>query len=101
MLTRLFTTRVSNPPSNSADVSGFRSALPSELVRRPGVSVPPVACSVVGWFSDAVWNVTSAAVGPGCTPDAPYAARTRNWLSQEKCGKNDSSEASHDALSFG
>src|SRR4051794_24624359 len=94
MFARLLKTRMSKPPSNSVVRSGLRSALPSEFARRPGVSVPLML--TVG----AVY-VTNASVERGCVPEAPYAARTRNWLRKLNCGKNGSSEAIHDRLAFG
>ena len=30
----------------------------------------------------------AASVVPGCTPDAPYAVRSRNWLRKFGLGKN-------------
>src|SRR5687768_596832 len=94
MLTRSFSRRVSNPPSHSVDVSGLRSGLPKEFSRSPGVSTPLTL--TVG----AVY-VMNADVDCGCTPDAPYALRTRNWLRNDICGKNGSSDRIQDTLPFG
>src|SRR5213592_4400847 len=46
-------------------------------------------------------NVLSASLEPGCTPDLPYAERRRNWSSQLRLGKYDSSDAIHETLNFG
>ena len=43
----------------------------------------------------------SASVLPGCNPDCPYATRSRKLLSHPICGKNGSSDSTHDAPTFG
>src|SRR5256885_1054463 len=93
---------VSKPISASADVSGLRSALPGLLASNDGVStlvVAPVAPFEME--TEDAPNVWSAVVRPGCTPLAPYAARRRSELTQFHFGKNDSSDAIQDALTFG
>ena len=65
------------------------------------MSVPVVARGVVAMFAVDALNVWSAAVAPGCTPDAPYALRRRSWFSQSNCGKKLSSEMIHETLAFG
>src|SRR5450759_1809523 len=91
---------ISNPASNSADVSGFRLALPGLLAARTAWSVPVVrfALVMVVVVAEKVW---SPAVAPGCTPLAPYALRSRRLSSHENFGKKSSSEAIHDTLAFG
>src|SRR5262249_38707085 len=100
MCNRLLNRFDSNPVSSSCDRSGFRNGLPGLDASRPGVGVPVFASFVV--MPDVTGeNVWSAAVAPGCTPLAPNAVRNRKELIQSRFGKNDSSDASHDALSFG
>src|SRR5262245_13450494 len=42
-----------------------------------------------------------ASLGPGWTPEAPYADRRRSELSHDSCGKKPSSEMIHEMLAFG
>src|SRR6476659_9294991 len=42
-----------------------------------------------------------ASLGPGCTPDAPYADRRRSEFSHDICGKKPSSEMIHETLALG
>src|SRR6185369_16390291 len=90
----------SNPISSSEDVSGFKFGFPGLLASKLLTSVP-VCWSTFVTFCEPGENCWKASVGRGCTPFAPYAPRRRNELSQLNCGKKDSSEASHDALTFG
>ena len=62
------------PTSHSVDLSGFKSGLPRLLGTRPGPS------SLVSGE-----NVVNLSNAPGCSPDAPIAARTR---SVERCDRS-------------
>src|SRR5689334_9376746 len=42
-----------------------------------------------------------ASVGPGCTPEAPYANRLRNWSRKRTRGNHDSSDRMCDTLILG
>src|SRR5689334_16068328 len=101
MFMRLFNTRASKPPSNSAESSGLRFGLPRALARRPGESVPVELVAISGSFTVVGEKMTRADVAPGCTPDAPYALRSRSWFNQFIFGKNGSSLTSHERLNFG
>jgi len=59
------------------------------------------ATATIGAAMSAFTVSSSFDVDPGWTPEAPYALRTRNWLSHPVCGNQASSDASQDALSFG
>src|ERR1051325_3225846 len=95
--TLLLRSCASKPVSSSEERSGLRLALPGWLAVRPGWSTSAVPLRAVRATVAGV-KVTRPCVAPGCTPLAPYAARKRNWLSHEYCGKNDSSDAIHDRL---
>src|SRR4051794_24238117 len=89
--------RESNPPSHSAERSGLRFGLPSWLYVSMGESVPLM-------LADDAENVFCASFAPGCTPEAPYAKRSRRLLTAPKPivrGKKFSSEITHEPCSFG
>ena len=101
-LTRLLSIWALKPASSSADFSGLRFALPGWLAVSDGVSVPVVAVELrPTTLTVPALKVMRPCVAPGCTPLAPYAVRTRNWLSHENCGKNCSSDSTHERLAFG
>ena len=91
---RLSKAVMSKPSSSSVDRSGLSSRLPNVLKTTAGWS-PASPRAVV---DEKNWT---ASVVPGCTPEAPYALRRRNSLSQPICGKNDSSDGIHDTEAFG
>src|SRR5512146_1027797 len=93
MLILLLKTRVSNPVSHSADVSGLSLGLPIAEASRPVWSVTR--------FVVVVPNVRSAEVAPGCTPEAPYARRRCIELSASQWGNHASSETLYERLSLG
>ena len=55
----------------------------------------------VGTFTVVEPTVWSDVVEPGCTPDAPYAARRRSEFRKLIFRKNDSSEITQEMLPFG
>src|SRR5438874_676352 len=84
----------SNPNSSSLVRSGLSAELPNPPMVTPGTSTLATATGV------ATKNCC-ASVGPGCSPELPYAARSFSALNQSAVGKNGSSERTHDADSRG
>src|SRR5437867_4966373 len=82
-------TSVSNPNSTSLVRSGLSAGLPSPPIVMPGTSVLLMTTGV-GLKNG------NASVGPGCNPDAPYAARSFSDPSQPGVGKNGSSDTTHE-----
>src|SRR5512146_2027563 len=95
---RLPNNRESKPPSNSVDRSGLSSGFPSALNVSTGWSVFLMLAAPAEY-------VRAASFGPGCTPDAPYAARRRKLLiclnRKPLRGKKSSSDITHDRLPLG
>src|SRR5581483_3869871 len=81
--------------------SGRRSGLPSARARRPGVSLPAAAPATAATLVVEAPNVCRETVPPGCTPDAPYAPRRRNWFSQLYFGNQFSSDMIHESDALG
>src|SRR5437773_2770959 len=87
-------TSASNPNSDSVVRSGLSALLPSPPLVMPGTSVLLITTGV------GLKNC-SASVGPGCSPDAPYAPRTFSEPSHAGAGKNGSSDTTHEPESLG